>query len=59
MDNKQENIEKHKAARPMVVLKDKGGKNWLCDKGVNPEYDLEKQGCWKCGDDHFAFTRDD
>ena len=59
MENEKENIEEHEPARPMIVVKGQDGKSWLCDRGVNPEKDLEKQGCWQCGDEHFAFTRDD
>ena len=46
-------------ARAMVVIKDSDGEHWLCDKEVDPKKDLEKQGCWQCGDEHFAFTRND
>jgi hypothetical protein len=40
----------HKAAHHMIFLKDKDGNGWLCDKGVDPEGDLETQGCWRCED---------
>jgi streptogramin lyase len=52
-------VKEHKAARPMVVVSDKHGNRWLCDKGIDPRKDLAKQGCWQCGDEHFAFTRND
>ena len=45
----------HVAARPMVVVIDKHGWSWLCDKGVDPENDLFGQACWRC--DQLAFTR--
>ena len=50
-------VEPHKAARPMVVVVDDEGTPWLCDKEVNPEFDLSDQGCWNCGE--IAFTRND
>ncbi len=40
----------HKPARPMMFVKDKDGNGWLCDKGVDPELNLEAQGCWRCED---------
>jgi streptogramin lyase len=46
-------------ARPMVVVTDRDGSHWLCDEGIDPKKGLEEQGCWQCGDEHFAFTRDD
>ena len=59
MENETGKFEEHEPARPMVVVKDKNGKCWLCVKGVNTSESLEKQGCWQCGDEHFAFSRDD
>ena len=50
---------KHEPARPMIVVTDQDGKHWLCDEDIDPKKNLEKQGCWQCGDEHFAFTRDD
>jgi roadblock/LC7 domain-containing protein len=40
----------HKPARPMMFFKDKEGNGWLCDKGIDPDGDLEAQGCWRCED---------
>jgi len=40
----------HKPARPLMFLKDKDGNGWLCDKGIDPELNLEAQGCWRCED---------
>lgn len=37
-------------ARPMQFLRDREGKGWLCDKGVDPDGDLKAQGCWRCED---------
>jgi hypothetical protein len=50
---------KTKPARPMIVITDRDGNRWLCDKDVDPNKDLAEQGCWQCGDEHFAFTRND
>jgi hypothetical protein len=47
----------HPGARPMQVYFDKDGCWWLCDKGIDPNKDLLKQGCWRCKD--MAFTRND
>jgi hypothetical protein len=38
----------HIAARPLKYFKDKDGYGWLCDKNINPDRDLRKQGCWRC-----------
>ncbi|MFO8056892.1 MAG: hypothetical protein R6V10_06325 [bacterium] len=43
----------------MIVVTDPEGNRWLCDEEVDPTRDFAQQGCWKCGDEHFAFTRDD
>jgi hypothetical protein len=43
----------HMAARPLKYVKDKDGWGWLCDKKINPDRDLRKQGCWRC--DEMAF----
>lgn len=59
-DEKLESIGQgifHPGARPMQVFKDSDGCLWLCDKGVDPELNFEKQGCWRCRD--LAFTRND
>ncbi len=45
--------------RKMIVVTDLNGEHWLCDENVDPTEDFAKQGCWRCGDAHFAFTRDD
>jgi hypothetical protein len=34
----------------MQFLRDREGKGWLCDKGVDPDGDLKAQGCWRCED---------
>ena len=52
-------VEPHKLARAMQVVRDKNGDCWLCDKGVDPEKDLRKQGCWQCGGLEMPFTRQD
>jgi hypothetical protein len=44
-------------ARPMVVVFDTTGNHWLCDKGVNARANLAEQGCWRCGDPRFQFSR--
>lgn len=49
--------ERHHAARPMKVVADDKGCRWICDADVDESEDLEKQGCWRCGD--LAFTRND
>jgi hypothetical protein len=46
-------------ARPMIVVTDRDGNRWLCDENIDPEKNLKEQGCWQCGDEKFAFTRDD
>jgi len=38
----------HKPARPLKFFKDKDGNGWLCDKDIDPDADLEVQGCWRC-----------
>lgn len=50
-------VEPHKAARPMKVIVDGEGCNWLCDANVDESKDLESQGCWRCSE--VAFTRHD
>lgn len=30
----------------MVVVVDRDGNRWICDCDVDPEGDLEAQGCW-------------
>ena len=47
----------HPGARPMRVYIDKDGCWWLCDKGIDQNKDLQKQGCWRCKD--MEFTRND
>ena len=36
----------HKPARPLKYFKDKNGVGWLCDKDIDPDGDMEAQGCW-------------
>jgi len=43
----------HSPARPLKFVKDKDGNGWLCDKEADPDWDLRKQGCWRC--DEMAF----
>ncbi len=50
-------FEPHKPARPMEIVADQKGDRWLCDQGVDPEKDLQTQGCWNCGE--LAFNRND
>ena len=45
-----ESKETHKPARPIQFIKDRYGNGWLCDKGIDPDGDLEAQGCWRCED---------
>lgn len=45
----------HKAERPMKVIIDGNGCNWLCDAEVDESSDLSQQGCWRCSE--MAFTR--
>ena len=40
----------HNPARPLRFVKDREGNGWLCDRDVDPDGDLEAQGCWRCGD---------
>jgi roadblock/LC7 domain-containing protein len=47
----------HKPARPMKFFKDKDGCGWLCDKDVDPDGDLEAQGCWRCDEVTFPIGR--
>jgi len=42
-------------ARPMKILIDKNGNEWLCDKNVNESGDLASQGCWRT--DQMSFDR--
>jgi hypothetical protein len=37
----------HTPARPLKYVKDKDGYGWLCDKDIDPDRDLRKQGCWR------------
>lgn len=60
MVEKQENkvedytyLYNHLPSRPIQYVKDKNGDGWLCDKGVDADKDLRKQGCWRC--DEMAF----
>lgn len=32
------------------LLRDALGRYWICPDGVDPDEDLEAQGCWRCGD---------
>ena len=50
-------VQPHKAARPMEVVKDEDGNLWLCDKGVAPREGKKDNRCWRCGD--LAFTASD
>ena len=43
----------HTASRPIKFFKDQDGNERLCDKNVDPQKDLRKQGCWRC--DEMAF----
>jgi len=40
--------ETHTPARPLQFIKDRDGNGWICDKGIDPDGDLEAQGCWRC-----------
>jgi len=42
--------ETHHPARPLKFFKDTNGNGWLCDKDIDPDGDLEAQGCWRCED---------
>ncbi len=53
--NDEERIVAHEAARPMKVVVDESGCNWLCDSDVDAKGDLKAQGCWRCSE--MAFTR--
>jgi hypothetical protein len=52
-DREEMTTDTHKPARPLKYFKDKAGCGWLCDKDIDPEMDLRKQGCWRC--DEMAF----
>jgi hypothetical protein len=52
-DRGEMSTDAHKPARPLKFFKDKDGYGWLCDKDIDPERDLRKQGCWRC--DEMAF----
>jgi hypothetical protein len=43
----------HTPVGPGKYVKDKDGYGWLCDKDIDPDRDLRKQGCWRC--DEMAF----
>ena len=49
-ERREASTDTHKPARPMRFIKDKDGNGWLCDKDIDPEGDLEAQGCWRCED---------
>lgn len=55
-ENDTSRIAPHQAARPMKVVVDDDGCNWLCDSNIDESSDLAQQGCWRCSD--MAFTRD-
>jgi hypothetical protein len=38
----------HRPARPLRFFRDEEGNGWLCDKDIDPDSDLEAQGCWRC-----------
>ncbi len=40
----------YRGARPMKVVIDQEGCNWLCDVDADESKDLESQGCWRCAD---------
>ena len=40
----------HRPARPLKFFRDPRGNGWLCDKDIDPDRDLEAQGCWRCED---------
>jgi hypothetical protein len=42
-----ENAE-HNPVRPLKFVRDENGNGWLCDKNVDVDRDLKKQGCWRC-----------
>jgi hypothetical protein len=42
--------ETHKPARPLRYFRDAEGNGWICDKDIDPDGDLEAQGCWRCED---------
>lgn len=47
----------HAPARPMKVVVDQDGCNWICDASADENADLARQGCWRCSDANF--TRND
>jgi hypothetical protein len=47
----------HHAARPMRVVVDDHGCQWLCDEPVDETAGFEEQGCWRHVD--MPFTRND
>ncbi len=47
------NTDTHTPARPLKYFQDKEGYGWLCDKDIDFDGDLRKQGCWRC--DEMAF----
>ena len=57
IENTQEKIESHKAARPMKIVEDKDHDLWLCDENVHNIENLREQNCWRCAE--MAFTRND
>ena len=52
-----ENIVTSSGARPMKVVVDSHGNEWLCDKNVSDSTDYAAQGCWRT--DMMAFGRND
>jgi hypothetical protein len=40
----------HRPIRPLKFFRDAAGNGWLCDKDIDPDLDLEAQGCWRCED---------
>ena len=47
----------HRAARPLEVIRDKKGNEWLCDQGVSVDRGIITGQC--VPDEKLAFTRND
>lgn len=57
MNTNDSKYQVHHPARPLKVVVDKDGCNWLCDSNVDEDNNLAEQGCWRCSE--VQFNRND
>jgi hypothetical protein len=54
-NNNRDGMSAKGGARPMKVVIDNHGYEWLCDKHVDDSGDFVSQGCWRT--DQMSFDR--